>query len=123
MRSRAHGGEPYFDIIEDIELESCDAFAKAPEGEGMCYCMETFPRFEDASTVRLVHTYYRGFACEHLALGNRARPHQSELDPPAEDCMQNHRYTGLFTSAPLNKLGGTGPRQMILRINWALVLL
>jgi hypothetical protein len=74
----------------------------------MRYCMETFPRFEDASTVRLVYTYPGGFACEQFAVHNRARSDQSELDPPAEDCMQNHRYTGLFNSAPLNKLSGTG---------------
>jgi hypothetical protein len=108
----AHGGEPYCDIIENIELESYDAFAKVLEGEGMRYCMETFPRFVDVSTVKLVYAYLRGFACGHLALDtdNRARPDQSELDSLAEDCMQDHRYTGLFTSAPLNKLGGTGSR-------------
>ena len=61
----------------------------------MRYCMETFPRFVDVSTVKLVYAYLRGFACGHLALDtdNRARPDQSELDSLAEDCMQDHRYT------------------------------
>jgi kynurenine formamidase len=30
------------------------------------------------------------------------------LDPLAQDCADDRRYTGLFTSAPLNKLGGVG---------------
>jgi kynurenine formamidase len=30
------------------------------------------------------------------------------LDPLAEDCAEDHRYTGLFTAAPMNKLGGVG---------------
>jgi hypothetical protein len=53
----------------------------------------------------------------------RARPDQNELDPLAEDCMQDHQYTGLFTSAPLKKLGGRGPQQTRLRLNRRSVLL
>ncbi len=30
------------------------------------------------------------------------------LDPLAEDCARDRQYTGLFTSAPLNKTGGAG---------------
>src|ERR1700729_1262066 len=51
----AQDGLPYCDIIEDIEVDSYDAFAKALEGEGMRYCVETFPRFVDVSSVRLVY--------------------------------------------------------------------
>ncbi|WIY52975.1 hypothetical protein O9Z70_00030 [Devosia sp. YIM 151766] len=44
-------GEQRFQIMEDIEVESVEAWQKALAGEGMAYVMETFPMFVDTSSV------------------------------------------------------------------------
>jgi hypothetical protein len=36
-----------------------------------------------------------------------------------QDCVQHHRYTVLFTSAPLNKLAGAGSMANRLAAEWA----
>ena len=51
----AQDGKPYCDIVEDIEVASYQAFEMALKGQGMRYCVETFPKFVDVSTVRLVY--------------------------------------------------------------------
>jgi hypothetical protein len=51
----AQSGEPYCDIVEDIEVDSYDAFAAILKSPGMSYCAETFPKFVDESTVRLIY--------------------------------------------------------------------
>jgi hypothetical protein len=73
----AQDGLPYCDIIEDIEVDSYDAFAKALEGEGMRYCVETFPRFVDVSSVRLV---YGSRILEGLPSGSRPATPAAEQD-------------------------------------------
>lgn len=53
-------------------------------------------------------------ACEHylhfriIALLGLAVGEMFALDALAEDCAADGRYAGLFTAAPLNKLGGAG---------------
>ena len=51
----AQDGKPYCDIVEDIDVDSYEAFARALEGKGMRYCAETFPRYVDVSTVQLIY--------------------------------------------------------------------
>jgi hypothetical protein len=51
----AQDGKPHCDIVEDIDVDSYEAFARTLKGPGMRYCAETFPKYVDVSTVRLVY--------------------------------------------------------------------
>lgn len=51
----AETGDPYCEIIEDIEADSFEAFQAAVAGDDMAYCRETFPLFVDESTVQVIY--------------------------------------------------------------------
>jgi hypothetical protein len=51
----ADKGEPFCQILEDIEVESFEAFTETVRGSGMAYVMETFGKLVDESTVQTVH--------------------------------------------------------------------
>jgi hypothetical protein len=40
-----------YEVVEDIEVESWDAFQQCVDGPGMAYVQETFPLYADESTV------------------------------------------------------------------------
>ena len=43
----ADKGEPFCQIVEDIEVESFEAFTETVRGSGMAYVMETFGKLVD----------------------------------------------------------------------------
>ena len=45
----AGGGQ--YEVVEDIEVESWDAFQRCVASPGMAYVQETFPRYADESTL------------------------------------------------------------------------
>lgn len=51
----ADKGEPFCQIVEDIEVESFEAFTETVKGEGMAYIMETIGKYVDESTVQTVY--------------------------------------------------------------------
>jgi hypothetical protein len=51
----ADKGEPFCQIVEDIEVESFQAFTETVKGSGMAYVMETFGKLVDESTVQTVY--------------------------------------------------------------------
>ena len=51
----AEEGQPFCEIMEDIEAESFEAFTSAVAGADMAYCRETFPLFVDQSTVQVIY--------------------------------------------------------------------
>ncbi len=51
----AENGKPYCHIVEDIEVESYEAFAKTVAGPGMSYILETIKDLVDEATVQTVY--------------------------------------------------------------------
>lgn len=49
---RVNGPEgAQYQVVEDIDVESWDAFERCVAGPGMAYVQETFPRYADESTL------------------------------------------------------------------------
>lgn len=48
-------GEPYCQVMEDIEVTDWAAFQAAVAGPGMAYIMETLPHLVDEATVKTVY--------------------------------------------------------------------
>ena len=48
-------GDPQIQIVEDIEVESWEAFQQAAAGDGMAYIRETFPRLADEASVITIY--------------------------------------------------------------------
>jgi len=51
----ADKGEPFCQIVEDIEVESFEKFTETVNGPGMKYVMETFRNIIDISTMQTVY--------------------------------------------------------------------
>jgi hypothetical protein len=51
----AEDGQPFCQIMEDIEADSFEAFQSAVAGPDMAYCRETFPLFVDQSSVQVIY--------------------------------------------------------------------
>jgi hypothetical protein len=51
----ADKGEPFCQIVEDIEVESYEIFAETVKSRGMEYIIETFGKLADESTVNMVY--------------------------------------------------------------------
>lgn len=51
----AENGEPFCQIVEDIEVESYEAFAATVAGPGMAYVIETIGELVDTSTIQTVY--------------------------------------------------------------------
>ena len=51
----ADKGEPFCQVVEDIEVEDYAAFAETVQGPGMAYIMETIGEYVDVSTVQTVY--------------------------------------------------------------------
>lgn len=55
IEGEENGGEPQYQIVEDIEVESWDTWQKTLKGEGMAVVAEGFPEYADESTVQLIY--------------------------------------------------------------------
>ncbi len=51
----AENGEPFCEIVEDIEVESYESFTKTVAGPGMSYILETIKDLVDESTMQTVY--------------------------------------------------------------------
>ena len=51
----AEEGQPRYQVIEDIEVESWEAWQKTVGGDGMKPIVESFPNFVDVDTVHAIY--------------------------------------------------------------------
>lgn len=49
------GGQPRYQIVEDIEVESWEVWERTLNGPGMASIAEDFPKYADESTVQLIY--------------------------------------------------------------------